>query len=197
MKNAVIYARVSTDDQSCERQVRDLTDFAAKAGYAVVSIHTETASGMKNDRLERNKIMKLAQERAIDVILVTEMTRWGRSTIDLLSTLQELKARNVSVVAQTGLQFDLSTPQGKLIAGVLASLSEFERDLVAERTKSGLAAARARGKILGRPTGSRIIPKHKKTVLKHLSEGKSYRWIAHELHIGKDTVMAIAKGLEK
>lgn len=190
---AVIYTRVSTDDQSCERQINDLRAYAAKAGYEVVGEYTETASGMKNDRKERAKVMKLAQARKIDVILVTEMTRWGRSTIDLLSTLDELKSKKVSLIAQTGFQLDLSTPQGKLIAGVLASISEFERDLIAERTKSGLAAAVARGKKLGRPSVSKVVPKHTKAVLAFAKEGKSIRWIAHELHISKDTVMKITK----
>ena len=82
--------------------------------------------------------MKLAQARKIDAILVTELTRWGRSTIDLLQTLEQLNKWNVSVIAQTGSQFDLSSAQGKMIAGVLSVLSQFERDLISERTKSGL-----------------------------------------------------------
>jgi DNA invertase Pin-like site-specific DNA recombinase len=191
MTKAAIYCRVSTDDQTCERQIRDLTAYAEKAGYDVIGIFTETASGMKNDRAERNKILKLAQSRKIDVVLVTEMTRWGRSTVDLLETLKTLQSRSVSVVAQTGMQFDLSTPQGKMIAGVLATLSEFERDLIAERTKSGLAAAKARGKVLGRPAGNKAVIKHGKAVKSHLDAGKTVRWISDELHISTRTVMQI------
>jgi putative DNA-invertase from lambdoid prophage Rac len=193
MKNAAIYCRVSTDQQDYQRQIIDLEGFCARAGYTVVGIFTETASGMKDNRIERNKVMKLAQARKIDAILVTEMTRWGRSTIDLLTTLKTLEAYGVSVVAQTGFQFDLTSPQGKLLAGILSSLSEFERDLISERTKSGLAAAKSKGKILGRPIGNKAIPKHRNAVKKFLEEGKTYRWISKELHIGKDTIMAIAK----
>lgn len=193
LKRAAIYARVSTEDQNCDRQLRDLEAFAQRAGYTVVATLTETASGTKNDRKERAKVIALAQARKIDAVLVTELTRWGRSTMDLLNTLQQLNEWNVSVVAQTGSQFDLSTAQGKMFAGVLAVLSQFERDLIAERTRSGLAAAVARGKKLGRPKGHRTAEKHRKTVLKHLADGRSYRWIAKELHIGKDTVMEIAK----
>ena len=88
--------------------------------------------------------MALAQKRLIDVILVTELTRWGRSTLDLVQTIHYLQRWNVSLLAQTGIQFDVSTPQGKLIASLMAILAEFERDLLRERVRSGIAAAKAR-----------------------------------------------------
>jgi len=94
-QRAAIYCRVSTADQSCARQERDLTAFAARAGYDVVGIFKETGSGAKIDRVERKKIMALAQARQIDVVLVAELSRWGRSTLDLLHTLKELEARRL------------------------------------------------------------------------------------------------------
>jgi putative DNA-invertase from lambdoid prophage Rac len=192
-KKAVIYCRVSTDDQNCERQLSDLAAFAEQVQYNIVGVFQETASGAKSDRIERAKILKLAQARKIDAILVTELTRWGRSTIDLLQTLEQLNKWNVSVIAQTGSQFDLSSAQGKMIAGVLSVLSQFERDLISERTKSGLKAAVARGKQLGRQKGQNPSDKYKDKVLLYLSEGRSFRWIAHEMQISKTTVSAIAK----
>ncbi len=122
----------------------------------MVGIWKETASGIKYNRSERKKVMTLAQSHSIDAILVTEMTRWGRSTVDLIETLQELHSWHVSLIAQTGLQFDLNTPQGRLIAHLMASLAEFERDLVRERVRSGVAAAKARGHKFGRQPGQRI-----------------------------------------
>ena len=115
------------------------------------------ASGAKTDRIERNKVMALAQAREIDAILVTELSRWGRSTIDLVQTLQSLQAWDVSVLAVSGLQFDLSTPHGKMIASVMAALAEFERDLIRERIKSGIAAAKATRQAARSPTGSTAI----------------------------------------
>lgn len=88
---AAIYCRVSTADQSCERQEFDLRAFAGRAGYDVVGIFKETGSGTKLDRAERKKVLALAQSRQIDAILVTELPRWGRSTLDLLNTLRELE----------------------------------------------------------------------------------------------------------
>src|SRR3954470_1882660 len=110
------YCRVSTADQSCARQERDLRGFAARAGYEVVGVFKETASGAKLDRAERRKVMALVQARQIDVVLVTELSRWGRSTLDLLHTLQYLEAHRVSVLAMSGLTFDLSTPHGRMLA---------------------------------------------------------------------------------
>lgn len=156
VQKVAIYCRVSTTDQSCERQERDLLEYAVKAGYQVVGIWKETAAGTKQNRVERQKVLALAQARKIDAVLVTEMTRWGRSTLDLIQTLQALHSWGVSLVAQTGIQFDLTTSQGRLIANLMASLAEFERDLVRERVRSGIAAARARGQKLGRQPGQRV-----------------------------------------
>lgn len=87
-QRAAIYCRVSTADQSCARQERDLTAFAARAGYEVVGVYKETGSGVRLDRLERKRVMALAQARAIDVVLVIELSRWGRGTLDLLHNTQ-------------------------------------------------------------------------------------------------------------
>lgn len=193
-QKAALYCRVSTADQSCERQERDLRAFAARAGYEVVGIWKETASGVRQDRVERQQVMALAQARRIDAILVTELTRWGRSTLDLVHALHALQAWGVSLIAQTGLQFDLSTPQGKLFASLMSALAEFERDLLGERIRSGMAAAKARGRQFGRRPGQRIksdrlAPK----VLELVKERWSYRQIAKALGISKNTVTDIVK----
>jgi putative DNA-invertase from lambdoid prophage Rac len=149
-QRVALYCRVSTADQSCARQQRDLAAFAERSGYKVVGTFKETGSGVKLDRAERRKVMALAQARRVDAVLVTELSRWGRSTTDLLATLKELEARRVSVIALNGMAFDLSTPHGRMIATVLAGIAEFERELIQERIRSGIAAAKARGKRLGR-----------------------------------------------
>ncbi len=193
-QKVAIYCRVSTADQSCERQEQDLLAYATRAGYEVVGVWKETASGAASDRSQRQKIMIQAQARQIDAVLVTELTRWGRSTLDLIHTLQELQSWRVSLIAQTGLQFDLSTSQGRLIAALMAALAEFERDVIRERIRSGIAAAKSRGQRFGRPLGQsakalRLTPK----VLCLLEQGHSYRQIAKELHMSKNTVNEIAK----
>jgi putative DNA-invertase from lambdoid prophage Rac len=193
-QRAALYCRVSTADQSCARQERDLAAFAVRAGYEVVGVFKKTGLGAKLDRAERKKVMALARRREIDVVLVTELSRWGRSTLDLLHTLKELDAWRVSVIAMNGLAFDLSTPHGRMMATIIAGIADFERELLQERIRSGIAAAKARGKRLGRqpgqrPKSDRLTPK----VLALVAEGRSYRLIGRELGLSKNTVVEIIK----
>ncbi len=193
-QRVALYCRVSTADQSCARQERDLAAFAERSGYDVVGTFKETGSGVKLDRAERRKVMALAQARQIDAVLVTELSRWGRSTTDLLATLKELESRRVSVIALNGMAFDLATPHGRMIATVLAGIAEFERELIQERIRSGIAAAKARGKRLGRqlgqrPKADRLAPK----VMVLAAQGRSYRLIGREVGLSKNTVADIVK----
>ena len=191
-QRCAIYARVSTADQSCARQVDDLTAYAARAGYEVQGVHLETGSGARNDRAVRRRVLALAQARQVEVILVTELSRWGRSTLDLLATLRDLEGWGVSLVAQGGMTFDLASPHGRMMATLLAGIAEFERDLLRERVRSGIAAAKARGKILGRRPGDRpVADRMAPQVLAAVAEGRSYRWIARDLGLSKNTVAGI------
>ena len=156
-QRAAIYARVSTTDQSCERQIAELAAFAGRSGFEVLGIFKETASGTRNNRLARNRVLQPAQARRIDAVLVTELSRWGRSTQDLLDRLYKLAGWKVSLVAMNGMTVELNTPHGQMMATMLPGIAQFERDLLSERVKSGLASARVRGKKLGRQTGQRPI----------------------------------------
>lgn len=196
-KRAVIYARVSTKDQDASRQVRDLTAWAERLGYVLVAPpYVETKSGMRNDRKIRAEILAHAQRREIDTVLVTELSRWGRSTQDLITTITELASRRVSIEALQGLSFDLNTAQGKLFLTFMAAMSEFERDLIADRVKSGLDHARSKGVRLGRPAGYKTDDKHRAAVLDLKAHGFSYRDIAAKLKIGKDTIGRILQAAD-
>ncbi len=197
-RRVAVYCRVSTSDQDCDRQERDLLAHAERAGYEVVGVYKETLSGIRKNRgkqpVERARVMALAQRREIDAVLVTELTRWGRSTQDLMATLGELASWDASLIAQTGLTFDLSTPQGKLVASLMASLAEFEHDLLRERVTSGIAAAKARGQTFGRRPGYRPSDEYAPEVVR-LSETEklSQREIAKRFGISKTTVNEILK----
>jgi putative DNA-invertase from lambdoid prophage Rac len=182
-----IYCRVSTHDQNCERQERDLVEYAQRLGYEVIGIWSEFGSGVKLDRVKRKEIMAIARKGKIDAVLVTELTRWGRSTIDLINTLNDLHSWKVSLIAQTGMQFDLSTPAGNLMLTIMAGLAEFERSLIQERIKSGVANARAKGKVFGRKPGSKA-DKYRNDIKLLNEEGKSIRVIATKLGIDKGMV---------
>ena len=112
---------------------------------------------------------------------------------DLVQTRDDLHGWKVCVLAQTGLSFDLSTASGKLMRTIMAGLAEFERDLMRDRVKSDLAAARARGVKLGRQPGQRPSDKKAKRVLVMHADGLSYRLIARNVGIIKNTVMDIIR----
>lgn len=190
-----IYCRVSTHDQLCDRQSRDLTEYASRCRYNVRQVFVETASGSKLDRAERKKIIALAKARLIDVVLVTELTRWGRSTIDLIQTLHELQSYGVSIIAQNGLSFDMGTPHGRMMAGIMASLAEFEKDLLRERVVSGLANARAKGKVFGRRPGGKTVDNCDR-IKAMRSTGQSIRSIAAEIGLSKTAVHSCCRNEE-
>lgn len=132
--------------------------------------------------------------RKIDVILATELSRWGRSTVDLLHSLRDHEGRGGSPVAMHGPTFDLATAQGRLLATLLSGLAEFERGLIRERVKSGPAAAKARGKKPGRRPGHRPYLDHPAPRVPAMAaEGRSYRRIARSLGLSKNTVGATVK----
>lgn len=193
MIRAIIYCRVSTDEQNCDRQERDLKEFASRAGYEVVEVFRETASGAKDDRPERKKVMAAAQSRKVSAVLVTEASRWSRSTIDLLGTLQNLNAWGTSLVTLSGIGLDLNTPQGKLMAAVISAIAEFERDLIRQRVISGMAAAKAKGRKFGRP---RISDSAIAIVRQLRSQGKSYSQIAAASGVSRTKVSELCRDSE-
>ena len=139
-------------------------------------------------------MLSLAIEGKIDQILVTELSRWGRNTEDLMKSLNELFACNVSLHALNGPQLDISSSHGKLLTTVLSAISEFERSLIKERVKSGMAAAKAKGKVFGRKKGYFLKSGAlAQDVLNDLNKGVPMRKIAEVYNISKTTVCEIKK----
>ena len=137
------YARVSTQDQCLDRQLDMLNKFKCDI------IHTEKMSGTKTNRPELDKV-KL-QARNGDTIVVESLSRLGRSTKDLLNLIDYFEVNKIKLVSLKE-NIDTSTPTGKLLITVLSALSQFERDIIVQRTSEGLASARSRGRVGGRPT---------------------------------------------
>ena len=147
-----IYARVSTQNgQDPEMQTRELRDYCERRGWAIENEYVDVGvSGAKESRPELNRLMADAKRRKLDLILVWKLDRFGRSLRHLVNALAELEAVGVAFVSVTD-NLDLSTPSGRLMFQVIAAMSEFERELIRERVRSGMNNAKAKGKSIGRP----------------------------------------------
>jgi DNA invertase Pin-like site-specific DNA recombinase len=151
MKTA-LYARVSTSDkgQDPEMQLRELREYCERRGWAVSAEYVDVGvSGAKDSRPQLNKLMADAKQRRFDAILVWKLDRFGRSLKHLVSALGEFEALGVAFVSLRD-AFDLTTPAGRLMFNMVASFTEFERDLIRERVKAGIANRRAKGFRVGR-----------------------------------------------
>lgn len=179
-----LYARVSThDQQTLPLQIRAMREYAFKRSWTIVTQTKEVGSGASQRQL-REALIAAARRREIDVVLVWRLDRWGRSVADLVSTLQELQHLGVGFVSLTE-TLDLTTPAGRAMAGLLAVFAEFEREILRERVRAGLAHARLNGKRLGRPPS--VV--HKAVEARKLyRQGISKSQIAHRLQIGRTSV---------
>jgi DNA invertase Pin-like site-specific DNA recombinase len=160
-----------------------MREYAAKRGWTVVAQIKEIGSGASQREL-RETLIAAARRREIDGILVWRLDRWGRSVADLVSTLQELQHLDVGFVSLTE-ALDLTTPAGRAMAGLLAVFAEFERDILRERVRAGLAHARQQGRQLGRPPS---VVHHATAAWKLHQRGISKSEIARLLRIGRTSV---------
>ena len=187
MLRAGLYARVSThDQQTLPMQNRAMREYAARRGWTVALQIKEVGSGASTREL-RKQLLEAARRRDIDAVIVWRLDRWGRSVTDLLTTLQELEHLGVAFVSLTE-ALDLTTPAGRAMAGLLSVFAEFERDILRERVRAGLAHARQNGKRLGRPPTAA----QKATRVRNLySNNISKAEIARRLNIGRTSVRRI------
>jgi len=154
IKKVAIYARVSTHDQkTLTMQMEKCSSYAESRGWKVVKEIKEVGSGAVQ-RPKRNELLKLCRKRQVDIVIVWKLDRWGRSVADVVSTLQELQELGVQFVSITE-ALDFTTAMGRAMSGLLAVFSEFEREMISERVKAGVAQARLKGKRLGRPPVAR------------------------------------------
>ena len=137
------YARVSTEEQNLDRQLDSLKEAGCE------KIFKEKITGTKKDRSELDKLMEHLREG--DLIIISDLTRLSRSVKDLFSLVDQIEKKGANIKSLKESWMDTSTPQGKLMFTIFAGISQFERDLISQRTIEGLNAARARGKQGGRP----------------------------------------------
>jgi DNA invertase Pin-like site-specific DNA recombinase len=181
-----IYARVSTKDQSCELQVRDLRTYCSARGFDLIREYVDVGqSGAKDSRPELDKLMGDARKRQFDGIVVWRFDRFARSTKHLLSALEEFRSLGIQFISYQE-NMDTSSPLGQALFTIVSAVAQLERDLIRERVTAGIRNARANGKRLGRPTRALDL----KQIAELKAQGQSLRQIAANLGAGYGTVRA-------
>ena len=194
MKRAAIYARVSTVDgrQDPETQLRQLREYTERRGFPVAREYVDHASGSRNDRAEYRAMLEAARRRQFDVLLVWRYDRFARSLRELVNALAEFESLGIDFISYNE-GADTTTPQGKLLFGIMASLAEFERSLIAERVKAGMQRAKAQGKHTGRPA----LPSLTRSKIEELLRRQpplSLRAIAKQAGVSVQTVANVRGG---
>jgi len=180
------YARVSTDKQDADRQVRDILAYSKTLGDSSPRIATETMSGVKDRPILEATIAKL---RKGDILLVTEFSRLTRQGVpEMLGLARRILAKGAALQeATTGIRYD-SSAMGELVMAVTASFDRLEREKIGERTRSALAARKAQGVKLGRPAGGSKLDAHEDEIRKYLAKGISVADIARLLDVARSTL---------
>jgi putative DNA-invertase from lambdoid prophage Rac len=183
-----VYARVSTSDQTNDNQLLEIE----QAGYDGDTIYTDTVSGKipADERPEFSKMLDtVTRTRKPKRLIVTKLDRLGRDAIDIMTTVKKFSELGCAVrVLQLG-DLDLASSAGKLVLSTLSAVAEMERDLLIERTNSGIARARAEGKILGRPKVTN--GKSAAEIMEKLGHGVSVAQIARDHGVSRMTIMRI------
>jgi DNA invertase Pin-like site-specific DNA recombinase len=190
-KRIAIYARCSTEEQTTENQIRELRAVASRHGWDVVAVFDDNgiSGGVpREDRPAMKALLRAVARREIDMVAAWAVDRLGRSLIDLLGLLGELHAKKIDLyLHQQGL--DTSTPAGRAMFQMLGVFAEFERSMIRERVKAGMARARISGtktgNAIGRPT---VAGRTKDEARALLRNGLSEREVSRLLGIGKGTI---------
>lgn len=179
-----IYARVSTADQSCGPQLRDLEAYCQARNFLTVrKFIDEGFSGAKDSRPQLNQLMSEARKRKFDAVLVWRFDRFARSTKHLLLALEEFRGLGIQFISYQE-NLDTSSPLGQALFTIVAAVAQLERDLIRERINAGIRNARALGKHIGRPRNELT----REDVLRLQAEGHSLRKISRMLGVGLGTV---------
>jgi len=185
MMRAALYARVSTNaGQNPEMQLKELREYCSRRGWEISGEFVDTGiSGSRERRPELDRMLAACRRRQIDAVVVYRYDRFARSLRQLVNALCEFDALGIQFISlHEGV--DTSTPNGRLVFGIFASIAEFERELIRERVRSGIAVARAQGKRIGRPRRQVDAVR----VAERRAQGWSWGRIAEEMGVGLGTV---------
>jgi DNA invertase Pin-like site-specific DNA recombinase len=183
------YARVSSKDQVLDRQI----DVLVNEGIDERNIYQEKITGTKRERPELNRLV--SELKPGDLVIVAELTRLSRSTHDLFSIVEQIQDKGADIKSVKESWLDTTTPQGKLMFTLFAGLSQFERDLISQRTKEGLRAGRARGRCGGRPS-KRNTPQAENAKILYQNKVKIAD-IVDSTGLSRSTICRIARELRR
>lgn len=188
-KRVAIYARVSTDKQTCENQLTELRALAVRMGYTIVQeFIDEGISGVKASRPALDLMMKMATQRKFDMVICWSIDRLGRSLQNLIELLNQLESVRIDLFFHQQ-AIDTSTPMGKMMFSILGALGAYERELIRERVIAGLQTAKSRGVKLGRP--SKMNDGMRNAIILLREKGIGIKKIAKELGIGIGTIYSV------
>jgi len=188
-----LYVRVSTKDQECKTQVRQLTSCCRTRRWEVAQVFEDVGiSGSQDSRPGLDDLMKKARQGEFDAVVVQRFDRFARSTQHLLQALQEFQSLGIDFISFSE-GVDTSTPMGKLIYTFLAGIAEFERSLIRERVKAGIERAQEAGVHCGRPRVGFDVAR----AIKLSQEGLGVRRIAKQLGVSKSTIDRALRGVSK
>jgi DNA invertase Pin-like site-specific DNA recombinase len=193
---AAAYVRVSTTDQTCALQIRELREYVERRGWELVEVYQDQLSGAKASRPGLDKLMVDAKRRRFDVVAVWRFDRFARSAKQLVLALEEFRALGIDFISHQE-ALDTSTPMGKAMFTIIGAMGELERNVIRERVVAGLRTAKAQGTKSGKPIGrpKRIFDRERLEELRR--EGLSYREIARRVGLGEGTVRQVLAGAEK
>jgi DNA invertase Pin-like site-specific DNA recombinase len=194
-KRVALYARVSTlnHGQDPEVQLRELRAYCERRGFEIAETHIDKGiSGSRERRPALDRLMAACRRRLVDAVVVYRYDRFARSLRQLVNALEDFRALNIDFISiHEGV--DTSTPNGRLVFGIFASIAEFERELIRDRVRSGLAAARAKGKRVGRPR----VAVNASSIASLRHQGRSWAEITRETGVSKGTAQRALAGLPK
>jgi len=188
-----IYARVSTTDQNCEMQLRELREYALRRGWEIAGEYVDTGwSGAKASRPQLDRLMQDASRRSFDAVLVYKLDRFGRSVRNCLDGIEALRAHGVRFLAVSqNIDTDESNPTSRLMLHILAAVAEFERELIRERVSAGMRNAKAKGTRSGKAIGRPKAVFDRSQVVRLREDGLSVSQIARQLQVGVGTIARV------
>ena len=192
-KRVCLYARVSKTSQSVERQISELEVVAARNDWEIVDRYIDhgiSGATGRDQRHELDRMMKDSTKRKFDVVMVWSIDRLGRSLQNLIEILNDLNSKNIDLYMDQQ-SIDSTTPTGKLMFSLIGAFAEFEKSTIRDRVISGLANARKKGRIGGRPTN--LTDEIQAKILEMKSAGASIRKIKEECSVGTATIYKVLR----